>query len=205
MIKKILNKQTKNILKELSAFLFSGLIFIFVAKASMNFELFLANVFSIFFIEAIFLLISFFAYTFLFIKIKNILLSYILYFLVLGFSSVFLIEYLYNKNTDFPFFGFIFLFILKGVQLTFARIFIDRLIDQQIKKSFLKRFILFYFVYIFIGLLGFFAFSSVDIWSLGFVLLLFLLFFLFLWFLFRIKFPRKIIATKTPYKDVTFY
>ncbi len=191
--------------KEILIFVLSGLLFIFVAKASMNINAFFERFFSVFVTEFIFLLFSYLIYILVSKRVNNPVFSFASYFIFLGVLNVLFIEYFYNNNRDFSFFVFLFLFVLKGLQLSVARVSVDRLVPPGLRKIFLKRLLGLYLLYIFVGLLSYFAFSSINIWSFGFLVLIILMFFVYLLFLLRFKIPKKTKDTKIAYKDVSFY
>jgi hypothetical protein len=205
MKKVFIIKNIKNNIKPFTIFIFGGLAFILIAKASMNLELFLSGIFFILLKELLFLILAYFAYKYLFEKNKNLLISYILYYFSLGFFGLFFVEYFFNKNYEFGFFVLFFLFLLKALEVSVARIFIDKIVSPKVREMFLKNVLLFYLIFISISMFFYFILSSRLIWSFGFVLLCFVLSILFLFFLYRIKIPKKEKIEKPPFDDVAFY
>ena len=198
-------KKIKKDIRPFLIFLFAGIVFVLVAKASMNFELFVSEIFSVILIESIFLIFSFLSLRFFFLKMKNIVLSYLLYYFSLGLFGLIFIEYFLNKNSEFGFPVLLFLFLLKSLEASVARLVIDISIEQKLRESFLKHLLISYFLYISVSSFAFFALQSKLIWNFAFIVLIVVLTIFFYIFLYRIKRPKKEKAEKPLFDDVAFY
>jgi len=204
MGKEIINRGKKQV-GNFFIFILSGLVFVLITKASMNLELFLSEFGKIIFKELLFLVLAYFANKYLFVRIKGQIFSYISYYFSIGLIGLIFIEYLFNKNTEFGFFVLFFLFLLKALEASVAKISIDHIVNSAIRESFLKNMALAYLVFISISIFFFFILSSKLIWSFGFVLLNLFLTGLFIVFLYRIKIPKKEKIEKPLFDDVSFY
>ena len=202
---KIFLEKIEDELKPFLMFLFGGMVFVLVAKASMNFELFFSELFSVFLIESIFLILAFLSLRIFFLKIKNIVLSYVLYYFSLGLFGLIFVECFLNKNSEFSFPVLLFLFLLKALEASVSRLAIDKSIDKKIRETFLKHILISYFFYISISSFTFFALQSKLIWSFAFIVLITILSILFFIFLYRIKRPKIEKKEKPLFDDVSFY
>lgn len=200
-----ISKIKENIFINFLIFIFSGLIFISAAQASMNFDLYLSKIFSVIAVELIFLIFIFLALNFVFSKIKNSFFSYSAYGFVSGVLGVLVIDFLINKNSELNFGVIVFLFFLRALEFSVARIASDTKISIQLRESFLKKILLFYIIYIFVSLFFVFILSSKNIWSFGFIVLhVVFIIYLFI-FLYRLVKPKKQKPEKPLFDDVTFY
>ena len=205
MKKEIIIEKIKKTSKPFFVFLFSGIIFILVAKASMNFELFFSELLSIIFVEVIFLSISFVLYNLFFKKIKNLVLSYISYYFSVGLFGLLFVEYFFNENRAFVFPVFLFLFLLKSLQVSVARLSVDVSVDFRLRETFLKQILFSYGLYISVSSFTFFALQSKLIWSFAFIVLLSSLTIFFSIFLYRVRKPKQEKPEKPLFDDVAFY
>ncbi|MDA3839613.1 MAG: hypothetical protein PF572_00855 [Patescibacteria group bacterium] len=205
-MKNFINKEKlEKHFKSFPVFVVTGLIFILVAKASINYQVLLSKLFSTILIELVFLSFLYVSLNFLFLKIKEPFLSYLLYYFYSGLLGLFLIEFLVNANNDLGIMAFIFLFSLKALEAVIARVSIDIEIRGTLRERFIKSILIAYLLYI---LFSFFAFSTLDgknIWGFSFILLSFFIFILFVHFLYRLKVPKEKKEEKPIFDDVSFY
>ncbi len=203
-LKSIITKP-ENVYESFLVFLLSGLLFIIVAKISLNLSLFVENAFIVIVEESAFLLLSFLSAEYLFSKIKNKLFSYSLYYLSTGLFGLFVIEMFLNKNYNFGYFPLFFLFLLKSFEASIARVAIDKTILAKTRELFLKKVLLAYLIYVSISSLVFFALAKIMIWSYLFVFLNLIFALFFYIFLYRLKQPKQEKEEKPLFDDVTFY
>jgi len=202
------NKITKieeNTFFNFFVFIFSGLVFISAAQVSMNFSLYLSKIFSVIAVELIFLVFIFTSFKYIFSKIKNSLFSYSFYAISSGFLGVLVVDFLINKNNELNFGIIVFLFFLRALEFSVARIASDNKINLVLRESFLKRILLSYIIYIFVSLFFVFILSSKNIWSFGFIILHVVFIIYFFIFLYRLAKPKKKKMEKPLFDDVTFY
>ncbi len=186
-------------------FSLTGLLFILLAKASINLELFISSFFSIVIVELLFLSLAFLSLKYIFLKYKKPALSYALYYFFTGILGFFLVEFFLNGNKELGILAFIFFFLLKALEASFARVSVDINISKNIKEKLLKNVFASFFLYIFVVLFIFFALSARNIGGISFVVLVVFLSLLFYIFLYRLERPKKKKEEKPLFDDVSFY